>query len=85
VNKPEERTENSGNLPDSSDVSADKAHNQSAKSVNSTSAIFEPTFLILGERVLLQTATVPIQAADESKILAKVLLDSASHCTFMTD
>ena len=39
-----------------------------------------------GERVLLQIATVPIQTADGSAtILAKVLLDSASHRTFMTD
>jgi len=35
--------------------------------------------------VLVQTATVPIQAVNGSKILAKVLLDSASHHTFMTD
>jgi len=41
--------------------------------------------LISGEWVLLQTATVTIQAAYGSKILAKVLLDSASHRTFMTD
>jgi len=84
-NKPEEKTENSGNLLDSNNVSADQVHNRSAESVNSTSASFEQTLLISGERVLLQTATVPIQAADGSKILAKVLLDSASHRTFMTD
>ena len=39
-----------------------------------------------GERVLLQTAVVPIQTADGSTtVMAKVLLDSASHRTFMTD
>ena len=36
--------------------------------------------------MLLQTATVPIQSNDGSKTISvKVLLDSASHCTFMTD
>ncbi|XP_065891574.1 uncharacterized protein [Dysidea avara] len=39
-----------------------------------------------GEKVLLQTAVVPIQTADGSAtIMAKVLLDSASHRTFITD
>ena len=39
-----------------------------------------------GEKILLQTAVVPIQTADGSAtIMAKVLLDSASHRTFITD
>ena len=39
-----------------------------------------------GERVLLQTAVVPIQTADGlTTVMVKVLLDSASHRTFMTD
>jgi len=39
-----------------------------------------------GERVLLQTAVDPIQTANGSTtVMAKVLLDNASHCTFMTD
>ena len=38
------------------------------------------------ERVLLQTATVPIQSNDGSKTISvKILLDSVSHHTFMTD
>jgi len=39
-----------------------------------------------GERVLLQTAVVPIQVSHGSAtIMAKVLLDSVSHRTFITD
>ena len=39
-----------------------------------------------GERVLLQIATVPIQSLDGSvTVTARVLLDSASQRTFMTD
>lgn len=61
-------------------------HVQLSQPVNSTSVSFEQALVTCGERVLLQTATVPIQTADGSKIIsAKVLLDSASHRTFMTD
>ena len=61
-------------------------HVQLNQPVNSTSINFEHALVTCGERVLLQTATVPIQTADRSTaILAKVLLDSASHRTFMTD
>jgi len=52
-------------------------------SLNSTSI---QTLVSTTERVLLQTTTVPIQSSDESKTISvKVLLDSASHWTFMTD
>ena len=37
------------------------------------------------EKVLLQTAYVPIQTAEGKLIMARVLLDSASHCTFMPE
>ena len=61
-------------------------HIQLTQPVNSTSVNFEHALVTCGERVLLQTATVPIQTADGSTtILAKVLLDSASHRTFITD
>ena len=51
-----------------------------------TSVNFEQALVTCGERVLLQTATVPIQTADGSETISfKVLLDSASHRTFMTD
>ena len=61
-------------------------HVQLNQPVNSTSVNFEHALVTYGERVLLQTATVPIQTADGSTtILAKVLLDSFSHRTFMTD
>ena len=39
-----------------------------------------------GEKVLLQTATIPIPGSDGSfSVSAHVLLDSASHRTLMTD
>ena len=61
-------------------------HGQLNQPVNSTSVNFEQVLVACGERVLLQTATVPIQRVDGSeKIFAKVLLDSASHRTFITD
>ena len=61
-------------------------HVQLNQPVNSTSVNFEHALVSCGERVLLQTATVPIQTADGSTtVLTKVLLDSASHRTFMTD
>ena len=45
-----------------------------------------PMLLAYGEKVLLQTATVPIQGFDSSfTVSAHVLLDSASQRTFMTD
>ena len=45
-----------------------------------------PLLLAYGERVLLQTATVSILGSDSSlSVSAQVLLDSASHRTFMTD
>ena len=61
-------------------------HVQLNQPVNSTSVNFEHALVTCGERVIFQTATVPIQTADGSTtILAKVLLDSASHRTFMAD
>ena len=41
--------------------------------------------LTSGERVLLQTAMVPICCANGSIISARILLDSASQRTFMTE
>ena len=35
-----------------------------------------------GQKVLLQTANVPIRMVDGTTIMARVLLDSASHRTF---
>ena len=52
--------------------------------LNSTS-VQTQTLVSSGERVLLQTAIVPVQSSDKRKtILVKVLLDSASHHSFMT-
>ena len=53
--------------------------------LNSTS-VQTQTLVSSGERVLLQTAIVPVQSSDKRKtILVKVLLDSASHRFFMTE
>ena len=42
--------------------------------------------LASGEKVLLQIATVSLQTSDGKSIIkARVLLDSASQCTFMTN
>ena len=61
-------------------------HGQLNQPVNFISVNFEQVLVACGERVLLQTATVPIQKADGSeKVFAKVLLDSVSHSTFDTD
>ena len=38
-----------------------------------------------GERVLLQTALVIVCGTDGAKSQARVLMDSASHRTFMTE
>jgi len=43
------------------------------------------TLLTSGERVILQTALVPIYCHNESIISAPLLLDSASQRTFMTE
>ena len=49
-------------------------------------AIVTQTLLASGERVLLQTAIVPIQnSVGNNEIKARVLLDSASQRTFMTN
>ena len=62
--------------------------NNKAKKVevlNSTS-VQTQTLVSSGERVLLQTVIVPVQSSDKRKtILVKVLLDSASHRSFMTE
>ena len=45
-----------------------------------------PMLLTSGERILLQIATVSIQRVDGSTtVITRVLLDSASQRTFMTD
>ena len=45
-----------------------------------------PMLLVSGERVILEIATVPIKRLDGSfTITSRVLLDSASQRTFMTD
>ena len=45
----------------------------------------EDMLLTNGERVLLQTAIVPIYCANGSIVSAHILLDSASQRTFMTE
>ena len=56
------------------------------ESQQSTNASITQTLLASGERVLLQTAIVPIQSSDGNNVInARVLLDSASQRTFMTN
>ena len=64
-------------------VSSVDQSNQLAATVNSN---VTPMLLASGERVLLQIATVPVQSVSGSvTVTARVLLDSASQRTFMTD
>ena len=57
----------------------------SVEVLNSTS-IQTQTLVSSSERVLLQTAVVPVQSGDKTEIVSvKVLLDSASHRSFMTE
>ena len=59
--------------------------NQPSEVVNSTSIGSDQILIASGEKVLLQTANVPIQMVDGTTIMTRVLLDSASHRTFMTE
>ena len=53
--------------------------------LNSTS-VQTQTLVSSGEQVLLQTAIVPVQSGDKTEIISvRVLLDSASHRSFMTE
>ena len=45
----------------------------------------EHMLLTSGERVLLQTAIVPVYCANGSNVSARILLDSASQRTFMME
>ena len=64
-------------------VSSVDQSNQLAATVDSN---VTPMLLASGERVLLQIATVPVQSVNGSvTVTARVLLDSASQRTFMTD
>ena len=65
-------------------ISTDNSNNQPSEIINSTSIASDQVLVASGEKVLLQTANVSIQMADGSTIMARVLLDSASHRTFMT-
>jgi len=54
------------------------------KPADTTSAVSN-ALLSSGERVLLQTAQVKVCGAEGVRLQARVLMDSASHCTFMTE
>ena len=63
----------------------DEIERPSVETLNSTSVQIQ-TLVNSGERVLLQTALVPVQSSDRKRtILVKVLLDSASHRSFITE
>ena len=60
--------------------------NQSNKLTATVNSNVTPMLLASGERVLLQMATVPVQSVNGSvTVTARVLLDSASQRTFITD
>ena len=61
-------------------TSTDNSNNQPSEIVNSTSIASDQI-----QEILLQTANIYIQMADGSTIMARVLLGTASHYTFMTD
>ena len=57
----------------------------SVEVLNSTS-VQSQTLVSSSEEILLQTAIVPAQSDDKTETVSvKVLLDSASHCSFMTE
>ena len=72
-------------VPDNISVATDDSNNQPLEVINSTTVGSDQVLIASGERVLLQTANVPIQTAKGKLIMARVLLDSASHRTFMTE
>jgi len=64
-----------------------KAHNEEGRmSLESITSSSVQTLVSSVEKVLLQTATVPMQSSDRSETISvKVLVNSASHRTFMTE
>ena len=63
----------------------DEIERPSVETLNSTSVQIQ-TLVNSGERVLLQTALVPVQSSDRKRTISvKVLLDSASHRSFITE
>ena len=72
-------------VPDNISVATDDSNNPPLEVINSTTVGSDQVLIASGERVLLQTANVPIQTAEGKLIMARVLLDSASHRTFMTE
>ena len=60
-------------------MATDDSNNQPIEVINSTAVGSDQVLIASGERVLLQTANVPIQTAEGKLIMARVLLDSASH------
>ena len=71
--------------PDNVSAATDDSNNQPLEVINSTTVGSDQVLIASGEKVLLQTAYVPIQTAEGKLIKARVLLDSASHRTFMTE
>ena len=72
-------------VSDNVSILTDDSSNQPSEVVNSTSVGSDQILITSGEKVLLQTANVPIQMAEGTLVMARVLLDSASHRTFMTE
>ena len=58
---------------------------ESEQKPSDTTSVVSNALLASGERVLLQTAQVIACGTDGVKSQARVLMDSASHRTFMTE
>ena len=72
-------------VSDNVSILTDDSSNQPPEVVNSTSVGSDQILITSVEKVLLQTANVPIQTAEGTIVMARFLLDSASHHTFMTE
>ena len=66
-------------------ILTDDSSNQPPEVANSTGVCSDPILIPSGEKGLLQTANVPIQMVRGLVVMARVLLDSASQHTFITE
>ena len=72
-------------VSDNVSILTDDSSNKPSEVVNFTSVGSDQILIASGENVLLQTANVPIQMAEGTLVMESVLLDSASHHTFITE
>ena len=77
--------DHNSDLPGSVDLSSAQNSTQQQQSNTSTATDLTQSLLASGEKVMLQTVIVSIQSLDGKLIKARILLDSASQRTFMTN